>query len=112
MSSTHVNHPTFFTNGNTIQVLALPQWLDMAAGLHPTVGVDLPMIQRVFVWKPKQIIELWDSLLSGMPIGALMVSEMQPDEQRVALTTHDQDTCPATQRLGLVDGQQRTLAML
>lgn len=112
MSSTHVNHPTFFTNGNTIQVLALPQWLDMAAGLHPTVGVDLPMIQRGFVWKPKQIIELWDSLLSGMPIGALMVSEMQPDEQRVALTTHDQDTCPATQRLGLVDGQQRTLAML
>lgn len=105
-------HTTFFTNGNTIQVLALPQWLDMAAGLHPIVGVDLPMIQRGFVWKPKQIIELWDSLLSGMPIGALMVSEMQPDEQRVALTPHGKDTSPATQRLGLVDGQQRTLAML
>ena len=53
----------FFTHGNTIRVLALADWLDMAAGEHPAVGVDLPMIQRGFVWKPKQIIDLWDSLL-------------------------------------------------
>ena len=101
----------FFTHGNTIRVLALADWLDMAAGEHPAVGVDLPMIQRGFVWKPKQIIDLWDSLLSGMPIGALMVSELQHNDARVALAQGSQ-AATAAQRLGLVDGQQRTLAML
>lgn len=101
----------FFTHGNTIRVLALADWLDMAAGAHPAVGVDLPMIQRGFVWKPKQIIDLWDSLLSGMPIGALMVSELQHNDARVALAQGSQ-AATAAQRLGLVDGQQRTLAML
>lgn len=105
-------HTSFFTNGNTIQVLALTEWLDMAAGKHPAFGVDLPMIQRGFVWKPQQIIDLWDSLLSGMPIGALMVSEMQQGDARVALTPNGKHTYTAAQRLGLVDGQQRTLAML
>ena len=101
----------FFTNGNTIEVLALADWLDMAAGKHPAIGVDLPMIQRSFVWKPSQIIDLWDSLLSGMPIGALMVSEMRHDDARVPLAQGSPSTT-AAQRLGLVDGQQRTLAML
>lgn len=126
MSGTHADDPSqtnaavplpqkptsFFTNGNTIQVLALTQWLDMAAGKHAAVGVDLPMIQRGFVWKPKQIMDLWDSLLSGMPIGALMVSEMQQGDAHVALTPNGEGPRTATQRLGLVDGQQRTLAML
>lgn len=102
----------FFKDGNTVQVLSLPDWLDMAAGEHTTIGVDLPMIQRGFVWKPKQIIDLWDSLLSGMPIGALMVSEMRQGDARVALTQNPDATSTAAQRLGLVDGQQRTLAML
>ena len=105
------NGMDFFTNGNTIKVLALSDWLDMAAGRHHTVGVDLPMIQRGFVWKPQQIIDLWDSLLMGMPIGALMVSELRPEDAHVALSgTPPHQKAP--QRLGLVDGQQRTLAML
>ena len=33
-------------------------------------GVELPSIQRGFVWKPKQIEDLWDSILRGYPIGS------------------------------------------
>lgn len=102
---------SFFPSGITIQVLALSEWLEMAAGQHGQVGVDLPPIQRGFVWKPHQIIDLWDSLLMGMPIGALMVSELQQGDASIALTATASPTM-APERLGLVDGQQRTLAML
>ena len=32
------------------------------------------MIQRDFVWEPLQIIGLWDTLIQGLPIGALLGS--------------------------------------
>lgn len=102
----------FFTGTNTIRVLCLKEWLDMAVGQDAQWGVELPMIQRGFVWKPRQIIDLWDSLLAGMPIGALMVSEHCGPSVR--LTGSDTDITPGNtpaQHLNLVDGQQRTLAM-
>jgi len=36
--------------------------------------VELPSIQRGFVWKPKQVEDLWDSLLRGYPIGSFLFS--------------------------------------
>ncbi len=37
--------------------------------------ITLPKLQRGFVWKPKQIEALWDSILRGYPIGALMTTD-------------------------------------
>ncbi|MGF1546744.1 MAG: DUF262 domain-containing protein [Thiotrichales bacterium] len=51
----------------SIEVVKLVDWLELAANHDPDYSVVLPMIQRGFVWKPSQIIELWDSLLHGMP---------------------------------------------
>lgn len=34
--------------------------------------IELPAIQRGFVWKPYQIENLWDSLLRGFPIGCFI----------------------------------------
>ncbi len=73
------------------------------------------MIQRGFVWKPLQIIELWDTLLQGLPIGALLVTELQAGAKSVPLMQQQNDVQQhpkVSPRLGLVDGQQRTLAML
>jgi len=106
---------TLFTNEHkNIRPTNLPQWLDWAAGNAPDQWqVALPMIQRGFVWKPAQIIELWDSLLQGLPIGALLVSEMNAGMQAVNLLPQAQSTHSAQGgRIALVDGQQRTLAML
>jgi hypothetical protein len=36
--------------------------------------VELPLIQRGFVWKPKQVEDLWDSILRGYPIGSFLLS--------------------------------------
>lgn len=38
--------------------------------------VQLPAVQRGFVWHPSQIEGLWDSLFRGYPIGSLMLSKM------------------------------------
>ncbi len=54
--------------------------------------VDLPLIQRGFVWRTKQIEDLWDSLLRGYPIGAFLLSK-----------TGD--------RYHMMDGQQRSTAI-
>lgn len=107
----------FFDPANlqrNIRVAMLSEWLDWAAGNKPQEWeVALPMIQRGFVWKPSQIIQLWDTLFQGLPFGALLISELPEYAQSVDLVGHKQsEENQANGRLGLVDGQQRTLAML
>ena len=54
--------------------------------------VELPSIQREFVWKPKQIEDLWDSILRGYPIGSFLFSK-------------------TSNNLHLMDGQQRATSI-
>lgn len=54
--------------------------------------VELPPVQRGFVWKPKQIEDLWDSILRGYPIGSFLFSK-------------------TTDKLHLMDGQQRATSI-
>ncbi|MER2512061.1 MAG: DUF262 domain-containing protein, partial [Nitrosomonas ureae] len=67
-----------FIDNNQVRGLELPVYLDWAAGKgeYPK-ELMLPPIQRGFVWKPKQIVDLWDSLLRGMPIGSMMVNRLE-----------------------------------
>ena len=96
----------------------LTEWLDWSAGEDAQNFVALPMIQRGSVWKPRQIIMLWDSLLRGMPIGSLMLSRLNAVDKhgkailvrRVGST--EPMEVPAGGGAALIDGQQRTLAML
>ncbi|MGV0996639.1 DUF262 domain-containing protein [Empedobacter falsenii] len=55
-------------------------------------NVELPDLQRGFVWKPKQIEDLWDSIIRGYPIGSFLLSK-QDD------------------KYSLLDGQQRATAI-
>lgn len=54
--------------------------------------VELPSVQRGFVWKPKQIEDLWDSLFRGYPIGSFLFSK-------------------TGKKLYLMDGQQRATSI-
>jgi hypothetical protein len=54
--------------------------------------VELPSVQRGFVWKPKQIEDLWDSILRGYPIGSFLFSK-------------------TSTKLHLMDGQQRATSI-
>jgi len=54
--------------------------------------VELPSIQRGFVWKSKQVEDLWDSILRGYPIGSFLFSK-------------------SAEKLYLMDGQQRSTSI-
>jgi hypothetical protein len=58
-----------------------------------TSKVELPSLQRGFVWKVNQIEALWDSLLRGFPIGSLLLSKGSEDD------------------MFLLDGQQRATSI-
>ena len=68
---------------------------------RPLVWASVPVLQRGLVWDPSQIELLWDSILRGFPIGALVLSAKIPeqikstDETKPNITHH------------LLDGQQR-----
>lgn len=55
--------------------------------------VELPTVQRGFVWKAAQIENLWDSLLRGYPVGAFVLSDV------------------GNNKLHILDGQQRATAI-
>lgn len=42
----------------------------------------LPAIQREYVWKPSQVIQLFDSLMRGYPIGSFLSWRVQPETIR------------------------------
>ena len=95
----------------------LKDWMNGVAGKDPECFVALPLIQRGAVWKPSQIIALWDSLLRGMPIGSLMVSELKPVSNGKPVRVrrfgaNEPMSVPDNGGVALIDGQQRTFAVL
>jgi hypothetical protein len=110
------NFKKFFEEGFSSP--RITEWLDWSAGENAQNFVALPMIQRGSVWKPRQIIMLWDSLLRGMPIGSLMLSRLHAvDKNNEAILVRrvgsaKPEPVPEGGGAALLDGQQRTLAML
>ena len=66
--------------------------------------VAIPEIQRPFVWEPKKVRDLIDSLYNGYPVGYLIISQ-----------SHDlklkDGSLSKGQRI-LIDGQQRVTALM
>lgn len=100
-----------FSGGTSIGRVSLRDWLDLCAGVGNGPPIVLPLLQRGSVWKPGQIIDLWDSLLRGFPVGCFMLERIKAGNpvlrvgQRKSENLHDD-------AFGLLDGQQRTLSML
>ena len=78
---------------------------------------QLPSIQRLFVWKQDQVLKLFDSIMNGFPIGAIIV--WTPPENNIryknfiidyttGLIVISKDAHPDSKRPYMVlDGQQR-----
>ncbi|MDO5553677.1 MAG: DUF262 domain-containing protein [Planctomycetia bacterium] len=66
--------------------------------------IAIPEIQRPFVWKPKQVRDLIDSLYTGYPTGYLIIS--QDPKMRLK-----DGTCAEGRKI-LIDGQQRITALM
>lgn len=98
---------------STIAPVSLTNWLDWCAGNSDEQYIVLPLIQRGSVWKPGQIIDLWDSLLRGLPVGSFMTNRIDGKSGTlVRLPGQKESRLLDRDAYGLLDGQQRTLAML
>lgn len=85
----------------------------------------LPAIQREFVWRPAQIVQLFDSIMRGYPISSFLFWDLQKQnrDKWEAYTfinrathggTHNQiaNTNGVTQLTLVLDGQQRLTSLL
>lgn len=104
---------SFFEQG-PIRAVAFPKWMDWATGKEGADhAVVLPMIQRGSVWAPHKLMDLWDTLLRDMPIGAFMASEQTGEATQKVIPTGQTVTRQVNANdIALIDGQQRTLAMM
>jgi uncharacterized protein with ParB-like and HNH nuclease domain len=85
----------------------------------------LPAIQREFVWKPEQIVQLFDSIMRGYPISSFLFWELKPEnrdkwqvyeflERAQYGGTHNQlaGTDGVTSLSLVLDGQQRLTSLM
>ena len=84
--------PTF-RGGETIIGWNLPKfidWVDQSENIlacSSDIGMPilvLPPMQRTAVWRPKQVVDLWDSLMRGLPIGIFYLVERSGSAKAVS----------------------------
>ncbi|KAA6337218.1 hypothetical protein EZS27_014677 [termite gut metagenome] len=66
--------------------------------------IAIPEIQRPFVWKPKQVRDLIDSLYTGYPTGYLIISQSPNMRLKNGQISQGEKI--------MIDGQQRTTALM
>lgn len=79
-------------------------------------SVAMPDFQRDFVWKPKNVLSLLASVSNRWPIGAVLISDRDPDAEiaRLPLKRFDEGPQPNPDEVEIVvfDGQQRLTSLL
>ena len=66
--------------------------------------IAIPEIQRPFVWKPKQVRDLIDSLYTGYPTGYLIISQSPNMKLKDGTLSEGKKI--------MIDGQQRVTALM
>ena len=74
--------------------------------------IALPPMQRSAVWRPKQVLDLWDSLLRGLPIGTFYLVSQPACLRDVVLPGTNKTAKTTAEGFDLLDGQQRVRALL
>lgn len=78
--------------------------LDQILNFIKSGEIAIPEIQRPFVWKPKQVRDLIDSLYNGYPIGYLIISQNPNLKLRNGSIAEGKKI--------MIDGQQRVTALM
>ena len=71
---------------------------------------SVPVFQRDFVWKPQQIINLFDSILRGYPIGSLVLWKSADVHQSKHILTDEIIDAPDPDYF-ILDGRQRVTTL-
>lgn len=86
--------------------------LDNSDKIQNGERVFLPTFQRDSVWKSRQICELWDSMMRGIPLPSLIVSKVNTTNTTKTPAKYNNAIEPKEGDYWLLDGQQRALALL
>lgn len=73
--------------------------------------VRIPSFQRPLKWEERHVIELFDSILRGYPIGSLLLWERAADAKQIRLGPLTIDAPELQRGWWVVDGQQRLTAL-
>ncbi len=99
-----------------VGVLSFANWMLDSGNGQAERPLRLPSVQRTAVWNAERIINLWDSLMRGLPIGMFYLIRPTSGGYARALPGSDggpAPTIPASETgYELLDGQQRALAIL
>lgn len=73
--------------------------------------VRLPDFQRPLRWRSSHVLELFDSVYRGFPIGELLFSKRPAPAERVSLGAFSVEAPEVADALYVIDGQQRIVAL-
>ena len=74
-------------------------------------GIRVPHFQRGLLWESRHVLELFDSILRGYPIGSLLIWEHPAEAARVHVGPLVVDAPEAQAGWWVVDGQQRLTSL-
>ncbi|WP_324013468.1 DUF262 domain-containing protein [Microbacterium sp. JZ37] len=97
---------------------------EMLAAIHKREYL-MPAIQREFVWGTRQIVQLFDSLMRGYPVGSFLLWEVHPETAQsytfyeFLTHFHERDNpyagratvMPGSGTVAVLDGQQRLTSL-
>ena len=89
------SNPPEKTYPSDVSLVDIANW-QLAPPCEDGFSVELPKLQRGFVWESSKVMDLWDSILRGFPIGSMMLSSIGSD---------------SLQRYWMLDGQQRATSI-
>ena len=106
-----------FSNSATVEGRKLAEFLLWARmsfewedGTPPDQCVlALPPIQRNSAWNPRQVVDVWDSIFRGLPLGAFMLQKRVADKLGRAPNSGNKKL---PEGWDLLDGQQRVRSLL
>lgn len=90
------------------EVFSIEEILDLAKRGR----LRVPHFQTELRWKAKNVIELFDSIVRGFPIGNLLLWKRSAPAERVRFGPYEVDAPDVPEALFLVDGQQRVTSLV
>lgn len=76
--------------------------------LIKTGSIALPELQRPYVWEQSKARDLFDSLFKGLPVGYILLWEIDSSVKHRAIGTEEKNLSP---RFLVIDGQQRLTSL-